>query len=142
MQIPSYQISNVIKVYSKQLSQSRMLSRQGSSESAQSRPVDTIKISAEGKRQTLINKVSDEVFSRITKYGPQDPAEQDIVNKLNKEIKKNKEEKTDKENKFVFNFISDNNEKVTNAISIEGSKVLSERLDNLVRDNVAKDMES
>lgn len=142
MQIPSYQISNVIKVYSKQLSQSRMLSRQDSSGAAQPQPLDTIKISAEGKRQTLINKVSDEVFSRITKYGPQDPAEQDIVNKLNKEIKKNQKGSTEKDNKFVFNFISDDNEKVTNAFSIEGSKVLSERLDSLVRNNVAKDIES
>lgn len=141
MQIPSYQISNVIKVYSKQLSQSRMLSRQDNSGSVQSKPLDTIKISAEGKRQTLINKVSDEVFSRITKYGPQDSSEQDIVNKLNKEIKKNQKGSTEKD-KFVFNFISEDNEKVTNAISIEGSKVLSERLDGLVRNNVAKDMES
>lgn len=142
MQIPSYQISNVIKVYSKQLSQSRMLSRQDSSGAVQKQPLDTIKISAEGKRQTLINKVSDEVFSRITKYGPQDPAEQDIVNKLNKEIKKKQKGDPEKDNKFVFNFISDDNKKVTNAISIEGSKVLSERLDNLVRNNVAKDAES
>lgn len=142
MQIPSYQISNVIKVYSKQLSQSRMLNRQDNSGAVQNKPLDTIKISAEGKRQTLINKVSDEVFSRITKYGPQDSAEQGIVNKLNKEIKKNQNGSTEKDNKFVFNFISDDNEKVTNAISIEGSKVLSERLDSLVRNNVAKDMES
>ncbi len=141
MQIPSYQISNVIKVYSKQLSQSRILNRQDSSGSVPNKPLDTIKISDEGKKQTLINKVSDEVFSRITKYSPQDPAEQDIVNKLNNEIKKNQKGSIEK-NKFVFNFISDENEKVTNAISIEGSKVLSERLDNLVRNNVAKDMES
>ena len=142
MQIPSYQISNVIKVYSKQLSQSRMLSRQNSAESMQKQPLDTIKISAEGKRQTLINKVSDEVFSRITKYGPQDSTEQDIVNKLSNEIKKNQNGSSEKNNKFVFNFISEDNEKVTNAISIEGSKVLSERLGSLARNNVAKDMES
>ncbi len=142
MQIPSYQISNVIKVYSKQLSQSRMLSRQDNSGFTQNKPLDTIKISAEGKRQTLINKVSDEVFSRITKYGPQDSSDQDFVKTLNKEIKKDQNKGAEKENKFVFNFISEDNKKVTNAISIEGSKVINERLDTLVKDNVAEDMES
>ncbi len=142
MQIPSYQISNVIKVYSKQLSQSRMLNRQDNSGVTQNKPLDTIKISAEGKRQTLINKVSDDVFSRITKYGPQSSEDQEFVKTLNKEIKKDQKKSTENDNKFVFNFISEDNKKVTNSISIEGSKVISDRLDTLVKDNVVKDMES
>lgn len=140
MQIPSYQISNVIKVYSKQLSQSRMINRQDNS--FQKRPLDTIKISAEGKRQTLINKVSDEVFSRITQYDRLDSNEQDVVNKLNSKIKKNQRENEEKESEFVFNFLGDDNEKVTNTISIEGSNVISKRLDTLDKDSNENDTES
>ncbi len=138
MQIPSYQISNVIKVYSKQLSQSRMLNRQENQGAPPGNPVDKIRISPEGKKQTIINKISDDVFSRITKYGPQDSKEQEIVDKLKKEIKKNQGNTSDKDNKFVFNFIGDDNIKVTNEISIEGSKFIGNRLEELVKDTIDK----
>ena len=138
MQIPSYQISNVIKVYSKQLSQSRMLNRQDNLGSNPANPVDKVRISPEGKKQTIINKVSDEVFSRITKYGPQDSKEIEIVNKLKKEIKKNQRNSSEKDNKFVFNFIGDDNRKVTNEISIEGSKFLGDRIEKLVQESIDK----
>lgn len=113
-----------------------MINRQENLNGKQGNPVDKIQISPEGKKQTIINKVSDEVFSRITKYGPQDEGDQQIVEKMKKEIQKDQTENPEKNNRFVFNFIGDDNKKVTNEISIEGSKFVGDRLKKLVNETI------
>ena len=138
MQIPSYQISNVIKVYSKQLSQSRVAKRQEGLGGAQEKPVDKIRISPEGKKQTIIDKVSDEVFSRLTKYSSQKVNEQDSSSRRKKEIEREQAESSEIENKFVFNFIGEDSKKVTSELSVEGSKFLSDKLEKLVKDTIDK----
>lgn len=129
MQIPSYQISNVIKVYSKQLSQNRALARQDNNVNQQKPAMDRVNISAEGKRQTIVDKVSDDVLSRITRYGPQDSLENKVADGLKKELKKNQNNETEKDNKFVFNFLGKDNQKQTNSISIDGSKFIAETVE-------------
>ena len=57
MHIPSYQINNVIKVYSRQISQNRLAEKQKSLGLEQPKSSDSITISEEGKRQTIRNKV-------------------------------------------------------------------------------------
>lgn len=142
MHIPSYQINNVIKVYSKQISQNRLAERQKTFGSEQVLSNDSITISEEGKRQTIINKVSEDILDRITQYGPKNETEQEIVDRLNREISGNLEGYDKKEKQFVFNFIDDNNEKVTNTLSVEDSKIVSRRLEQLVKETIDKTMET
>lgn len=142
MHIPSYQINNVIKVYSKQISQNRLVDRQKHLGLNNSQPVDKINLSAEGKRQTIINKVSEDILERITKHGPRDESEQEIVDRINQEIKETKVENVKNDSRFVFNFIGDNNQKITNTLSVEDSKLVSRRLEQLVKEAVDKNMES
>lgn len=141
MHIPSYQINNVIKVYSKQISQNRVADRQKTMGIKDESPVDKINISTEGKRQTIINKVSEEILERITKHGPRDETEQEIVDKLNQELKQKTGINLKKDNRFVFNFIGENNQKITNTLSVEDSKLVSKRLEQLVKETVDKNME-
>ena len=61
MQIPSYQINNILKVYTRQLSQSKLIDRQ--KEFAQASSPDNIEISSEGKRQTVIEQVSADIIN-------------------------------------------------------------------------------
>lgn len=142
MHIPSYQINNVIKVYSRQISQNRLADKQKSLGLDAPKNGDNITISEEGKRQTIINKVSADILERITTYGPKDEADRDIVDKLNHELKGNLQGYNKKENQFVFNFIGDNNEKITSTLSVEDSQIVSRRLEELVKETIDKNMES
>lgn len=142
MYIPSYQIHNVLKVYSKQVSQSRILERQKGLDNKPS--VDKINISTEGKRKVVIDKVAADIVDRITRFGPQDKAEHDIVNQLEDEIgqpvefsEEDKKTGTD----FVFNVFDDQNNKKTNTISVNNSNFLTQRLAQLVKEEVDKNLE-
>lgn len=141
MHIPSYQINNVIKVYSKQISQNRLADRQNNLGADFLSVGDNITISEEGKRQTIINKVSADILDRITKYGPRDETEQQIVDRLNNEISGKLEGFNNKEQQFVFNFIGEDNKKITSALSVEDSKIVSKRLEQLVKETIDKNME-
>jgi hypothetical protein len=136
MQIPSHQVHNVLKVYSKQLSQARALERS----KALSRPAeeDKVSLSAGGKRQTIIEKVAADIVDRITRSGPQDNVDQEIVEKLESEIGQQIEFEN---NNFVFNVIGKNNEKTTTALQTGDSEYFMKRLEQLAKEAVDKNME-
>ena len=78
MQIPSYQIQNVLKVYSRQLSQGKILSRSNKFGSDIKTSADSVTISSEGKRQAIIDKVAANIVDRIITEGPQEKNEEKI----------------------------------------------------------------
>lgn len=140
MEIPTYQIHRVMKVYTKQLSQSKMLERQ---KSLGIKPtMDRINISAEGKRQAIIEKVANDVVERITNFGPRDEFDQEIVDRLENEIGQKVNFQKSGNAQFVFNVIDANNEKKTTSLSVEGSDFLIKRLEQLAKEAVDKNMES
>ncbi len=128
MQIPNYQIHNVLKVYSRQVSQSRILERRKDLDSATS--VDKIDISAEGKRKMIIEKVAAGIVDKITRYGPPDdpvspaglPGEAD-TDPVDLDQKSGKS--------FIYNIIDDQNNKKTNSLPIDGSSFISQRFTKL-----------
>jgi hypothetical protein len=140
MYIPSYQIHNVLKVYSRQVSQSRIIERQKSLEDNAS--VDRINISAEGKRKVIIEKVASDIVDRITRFGPQDNIDHTILSQLQDEIGKEIEFNKEDDSKFVYNTIDDNNNKQTNSLPVNGSSFLVERLQQIAQEEVDKNMES
>jgi hypothetical protein len=140
MLIPTHQIHNVLKVYSKQLSQTRMIERQ--KELGRKQPTDNVTISAEAKRQSIIDKVAADIVDRITQSGPQDDVEKQIVGKLETEIGQPVSFANRREDQFVFNVIDGNNEKTTNTLAIENSGFLINRLEQLAKEAVDKNMES
>ena len=66
MQIPSYQIQNVLKVYSRQLSQGKIPGRNNIA-NANKISADSVTISPEGKRQAIIDKVASNIV--VHEYG-------------------------------------------------------------------------
>ena len=141
VEIPSYQIHKVMKVYTKQLTQSKMFEGQNGP-GKKTTAVDQITISVEGNRQAIINKVAAGVVERITRSGPKDEFDQGIVSRLEGEIGKKMDFAKSQKSQFVFNVIDDKNEKKINTISIEDSKYLIQRLEQLAKEAVAKNMES
>ncbi|HIJ57642.1 MAG TPA: hypothetical protein HPQ03_16170 [Deltaproteobacteria bacterium] len=141
MYIPSYQIHNVLKVYSRQVSQSRIIERQ--KELSAKTSADKIDISAEGKRKMIVDKVAADIVDRITQFGPRDPIEQDIVNQLQNELGKpvDSDEENEQDQNFVFNIIDDENKKTTNSMSMEGTHFITKRLEQLAKEEIDRNME-
>lgn len=139
--IPSYQIHNVLKVYSRQVSQSRIIERQ--KELSAKTSADKIDISAEGKRKMIVDKVAADIVDRITQFGPRDPIEQDIVNQLQNELGKpvDSDEENEQDQNFVFNVIDDENKKTTNSMSMEGTHFITKRLEQLAKEEIDRNME-
>ncbi|MGD8761318.1 MAG: hypothetical protein PVG87_03315, partial [Desulfobacteraceae bacterium] len=74
MHIPSYQMHNVLNVYSKQLSQNRI---GGNSKNLfQKSLTDQINLSPEGKRKATIERVAKEILDKITHLGKQNTEDQ------------------------------------------------------------------
>jgi hypothetical protein len=141
MQISSYQINNVIKVYSRQVSQNRVISRQKNLGANERPSMDRINISVEGKRQTVIDKVSSDILNKLTRHGPSNDSEHQIIDRLNTEFGKQVQVNNRSKDKFVFNFIGENNEKITSSLSVEDSKLVSKRLEEIVKEVVNNNME-
>ncbi len=141
MEIPSYQIQNVLKVYSKQLTQGKILARNKAA-GRNSISADEVKISDEGKRASIIEKVAANIVDRITSVGPKEKLEQKITGQVENEIGQKIDFTKRKEEKFSFTTIDENNKKVTKHLSVEDSNFVIRRLTELARQVADNNMES
>lgn len=139
MQIPSYQIQNVLKVYSRQLSQGKMVSRNKYGNTNQS-SADSVTISSEGKRQAIIDKVAASIVDRIITEGPKEKSEERITSQIEKELGKKINFAKDR-NQFTYTVIDENNQKTTHTLSVEDSKFIVKRMTELARQVANSNME-
>ena len=141
MQIPSYQIQNVLKVYSKQLSQGKMLSRNSKFGVANTVSADSVTISSEGKRQTIIDKVAANIVDRIITEGPKEENEAQITDQIERELGKKINFSKDK-TQFTYTTIDDDNNKTTKTLSVEDSQFVVKRMTELARQVADNNTES
>lgn len=139
MQIPSYQIQNVLKVYSKQLTQGKLLAKKSAVKNQAS--ADNVNISAEGKRAAIIEKVAASIVDRITTVGPTEDVEMSIAGQVEKELGQKINFTQRKEEKFSFTTIDENNVKTTKTLSVEDSEFVIRRLTELARQAADQNME-
>lgn len=129
MYIQSYQIHNVLNVYRRQLSQGKSDHPQhGGTHNTKS---DSVKISEEGKNQSIMEKVAASVLKKITNVNPGSDFGQEMI----KQVQKTKKDiyRVQKESAFIFNTIVGNNQKVTRSIAVDNSQVLMNRLNELAK---------
>jgi len=137
MLVSSYQIHNVLRVYSKQLSQDRSVQKLKPGMTKQ--PSDQIKLSTEGKRKTTIERVAREILNKISHYGSegririreQDASPENAINHLESDNKT--------ETGFVFNVMDNLNKKKRTALSVQDTKFLIDRLEELAKEAVGED---
>ena len=139
MQIPSYQIQNVLKVYSRQLSQGKILSRNKFSQ-ANKISADNVTLSSEGKRKAIIDKVAANIVDRIITEGPKEKSEEKITSQIEQELGK-KINFSKEKNQFTYTVIDENNEKVTHTLSVEDSDFIVKRMTELAREVADSNME-
>jgi len=134
MFVPSYQMRNVLNVYSKKL---RHNITSGKDQNTFEKPsADRIKLTSEGKRRATIEKVSKEIFDKLIRFGSQT----DSLLRKAKQIKGKEDNeiasaKTNKKG-FVFNVIDTINKKKTNTVSVEDSSFLIQHLEQLSRNTM------
>ncbi len=140
MQIPSYQIQNVLKVYSRQLSQGKILSRSNKFGTDIKASADSVTISSEGKRQAIIDKVAANIVDRIITEGPKEKTEEKITTQIEEELGKKINFAKDK-NQFTYTVIDEDNQKITHTLSVEDSKFIVKRMTELARKVADRNME-
>lgn len=118
MNIPTYQIHNILKAFSKQFGRSKKPK------------IYKMSISDE-KRQTIIDKTASDIVARIVGFEFKDEINDNIFYQRKDASGKNFESTKQKESGFIFNSIDKDNKKTRCAISLEDSKYLIRRLSHL-----------
>jgi hypothetical protein len=137
MFVSSYQIHNVLNVYSKQLSQDRNVQKLKPGPIKQ--PSDQIKLSTEGKRRATIERVAQEILNKISHYGSEGEIKTQEPDASRENAKSSLESDNKKEAGFVFNVIDRLNQKTKTALSVKDTKFLIDRLEQMALDTVEVD---
>lgn len=140
MFVPSYQMHNVLNVYAKKLERQGPSRRQVPAEPAP--PVEKIRLTAEGKRQSVIDKVAATIADRITRFGPQDEIDRQIVERLNQEVAGQHGTPDGRGAEFRFNRIDAGEEKRTDTLKVDDGRFVYQRLEQIAREAVDRQMVS
>jgi hypothetical protein len=132
MFVSSYQIYNVLNVYSKQLSQGRS-AREEKTETK--KPLsDQINLSAEGKRRATIERVAEDILNKIYSYSTSGKTKANPQGLPREKVKKHNESDSKKETEFVFNSIDLLNRKTKTALSVKDTNFLIGRPEQPAKD--------
>ena len=140
MFVPSYQMHNVLNVYSKQLRHN--MTSGNKQYPSEKMPADQISLTPEAKRQSTIEKVSKDILEKITRLGTQNGADQQPTERVKVGVEKKTAADDTRETTFVFNVIDTINQKRRNTLSVEDSSFLIKRLEPLSKEVRDKKMES
>ncbi len=140
MFVPSYQMHNVLNVYSKQLRDS--MTSGNKKNLSEKLPADQVSLTPEGKRQATLEKVSKDILEKITRFGTRNGVDQQPTERAAERAEKETEADDTKESTFVFNVIDTINQKRRNTLSVEDSSFLIKRLEQLSKEVGDKKMES
>jgi len=135
MFVPSYQMHNVLNVYSKQLRHNMTSGHKNNL--SENMPADQVSLTPEAKRQATIEKVSKDILEKITRFGAQNGVDQESTAQTRKEADKESAKDDTTESTFVYNVIDTINQKRRNTVSVENSSFLTKKLGQLSND--AKD---
>ena len=140
MYVPSYQMHNVLNVYSKQLRQN--MATKEKNQAPQKPQVDRVKLTPEGKRQATIEKVSKDILEKISRYGSLNKDGHPIDDNGQVTSTEEPSEQKSEDRTFVFNEIDAINKKYKNTLSVDDSSFLIQKLEQLAKKASDKKPES
>ena len=140
MHVSTYQIHNVLNVYSKQLSQDRSAPKFKSG--YKRNLADQINLSNEGKRKATTDKVAQDIVSKISDFGSMNKSKTGEPDRLEERNEDQFESDQKREAAFVYNVIDELNEKTTTALSVKDTGFLVNRLEQLAKDAVEKNADT
>jgi len=138
MEITSYHVNNILKAYGKQLS----LSRRGAKhkELSPMNRSESITISGEAKRKSVIEKVTADIVDRIVHSGPQNRMEKEAFQELQNEYGNELITEEVSNTELVFKVIDKDNGEELKTLSLEDSNVLKSRLEEITKGKVNTNM--
>jgi len=139
MNVPSYQMHNVLNVYSKQLKQNVSSARQTNAKRMLSGRRD---LTSEGKLKATIDKVSRDILKKITGIESLAETRQAMTSDRERVSPDSIPAAEKQETTFVFNAIDSINQKKTNTLSIDDSDFLIRKFDQLAKESGNKKTES
>ena len=140
MFIPSYQMHNVLNVYSKQLRHN--IASGNKNNLSEKMPADQISLTPEAKREAMIEKVSKDILEKITRFGTRNGTDPEPAERAKEGVEKETAVDDMKETTFVFNVIDTINQKRRNTLSVEDSSFIIKRLEQLSKEVRDKNLES
>jgi len=123
MRVPSYQIYNILNIYSKWVSKNGTSSMEKFNGGTSS--FDRPNTSADRYRKLVMQKVTGSIVSKITCLKENDNKNQKIAETLKNYVGKNESTDENNGNTFVFNAIDKNSKKTTNQLLIDKSSFLA-----------------
>ena len=127
MHITNYQMHNVLKVYTNHLSKER--THKSGQPKIRKPNSDMVRISDEGKRQNLIERVAADIVTRITKEGINSSSSAKAINKTDNTSHQTSLEKNSA--RFEYNVMNESAEKESNSLSVENAGFLIRRIEEL-----------
>ena len=141
MFVPSYQMHNVLNVYSKQLRQN--IASGNRKNLSEKLPTDQVSLTPKGKRLATMEKVSKDILEKISRLATRNGDEQQLAERAKKdEVEMEAAAEEAQETTFVFNVIDTINQKRKNTLSVEDSSFLIKRLEQLSKEESDKKTES
>ena len=131
MNVPSYQMHNVLSVYCKQLRQN--LASDGETSGPNQPTAHQVDLTTEEKRRAAIEKVSQDILDKITRYGSRRDNYPQIATPSQIQSAKKGLPPSAVNETFVFNAIDTINQKSKNTIAVDDSSFLIQRFDQLAR---------
>ncbi len=136
MIISAYHINNVLRVYGDQIRQGRLSGRPNP---GNTRAPDRVSISAGARREAVIDRIASGIIERIAEYGPKENVEKEVFQKLEDEYGAQLDVSKMSPSDLIFKAIDEDGETI-NSLSIEDSKFLRHRLEEITKDTVNKNM--
>ena len=136
MVISTYQVNNVLRVYGEQLRHNRL---SGKEKGGDARLPDKIDISSEAKRKAIVDKIASDIVDRITQFGPHENVEKEVLKKLEDEYGAQLALAGKGSTDLIFKVIDEDGETM-NSLSIEDSRFLRYKLQEITKDTVNRNM--
>ena len=136
MVISTYQVNNVLRVYGEQLRHNRL---SGKERTGDAHSPDKIDISSEAKRKAIVDKIASDIVDRITQFGPHENVEKEVFKKLEGEYGAQLALAGKGSTDLIFKVIDEDGETM-NSLSIEDSKFLRYKLQEITKDTVNRNM--
>jgi hypothetical protein len=121
MQIPEYQIYNVLNAFAGRLCGGEPAVPEKGRDAKTA--VDSMRRSAEGKREAIIDRVAAEIMARIGRFGIREKTEDPIAPTASTG------RPNEKETHFIFNVVDRHDQKRTHTISAADDRSIIEQLE-------------
>lgn len=138
MQIPLYNAQNIIKVYSKQIYQGKILDK--TNFYTQKNSKDNVTLSNNGKRQIIIETVAQNMVAQIITQGPQTKEQKEIILQIEKEFGK-KINYSKNKNQLTYTQIDETGKQIINTLSTKEAESILNKMSELAEKIAENNME-